>query len=230
MEIDIGIDTKIKTLSVQDTQYIEIPKGWTMTRNQDGDYIADNGKNRIQFNSTGMYIHLDYPLRFEFDLPRLPFVNTRSKIRIPQILGKGQSTIDGNGIAEVTYEILDVYNHRSERIESGFKVRYANIGDIIHTKIVRYGVPFHECLPNVLGNNIREKLDNIPDHTDIVKYCQYISYKFIISWLLVGKFTFELCTSDKHDIFMKKLANSRFGQYVEVFEDELYDLERYSKI
>lgn len=165
---------------------------------------------------------IETSLYFSYELPRLyiPPVGIDSLIRIPQIIGAGHSTIDGQYLSDVTFRILDRKKYSTSTPSNvaltSFRIRYVHTDNLIITEVTLRSVPVEHLFQSG-GSTFRKKVDGFTN-VKIDVMAKFCVLKYILSWLMTNK----LNTMDDHSKFMNKLRKSRFGQYAEMFMSDYY--------
>lgn len=180
--------------------------------------------------------------RFTFTLPGPIFPISINKIRIPQITGFGQSTINGEQISDITFLIKDnvSYENRCEcrqckidlydrKSHCECRIRYVEPSTIVTTKYVRSFPPLFNIIEGA-GNTLYEKIKSLismGNNITIQKILGYAMLKYILAKLMYGEFHIKYLVRGFHSEFIEDLGTSRFCQYLEVFEDPSYELMDY---
>lgn len=165
-------------------------------------------------------------------------------IRIPDINILGQTLVDGSDSGDMIFTITDeIYHYRPHRNENdnSCRTRYIKPSEVKVTQIRQY----ETILVSVVrgkGNTMFKKAQNlnsklklgIDDFTFRDNLIYYGMVRYILSYLLYGKFDVNFLLQTYYRQFLADLQTSRFCGFLIVFEDcnnnPIYGYDKYFKV
>lgn len=168
---------------------------------------------------------------------------TCKKVKLPQIIIKGQANIDGTNLGDMKFTILDKYQYYEQSSIIGTKCGnfYGYPKYLKETIFRKYGKKI--SLNGVLrgkGCNALEKAQHIYDRDKKLQkkisfydfyydnLTLYAMSKYILSYLLYGKFDINFLLGKYNNEFYINLANSRFCHFIDSYTNDK-KLKSYNK-
>lgn len=142
-------------------------------------------------------------------------------IENPIIIIKSQSLIDFSNIGDTTFEIRDKFYYYSCSKDK----QVNNLSNQIYiTKLYTNCIDITSVI-NGIGNNTREKVKSIYILNDInielkdfcVNFIEYTVVKYLLCYILYGKFNIKYLLQKYYLKFLKDLNDSRFYRFVNFF-------------
>lgn len=171
--------------------------------------------------------------------------NTCGNVRVPAILILAQTTVDGSDIGDVLFTICDKITYYKETPlppEDKCVVVYATPDQIKQTT-------FRRCCPSIVsvlrgkGDTAHDKALSIYNRyesrigTTFLIFTEnlmlYSMAKYVLSRILYGNWNIDYILGKFNDKFLKDLGNSRFCEFLILFEDcqisPVYGYNKYFK-
>jgi hypothetical protein len=149
-------------------------------------------------------------------------------VPVPTIIIDGQTTINGENLADFIFTIKDIYTYYCYDKKHVKNLKTGNVSDfdLKTTKLYKYYI----CLQEVIkgkGETLREKLyfqyNGIYFQSFYENIIYYAIIKYILTYLLYGEFNLKYLLCENNKKFFKDLKHSRFREFIQVFEENNFE-------
>ena len=156
--------------------------------------------------------------------------NSCGNVRVPIVTISGQTTFDGEYLADILFTICDEYQYyKCKPLKSCCKVNFIKAGQVLQTQFRTCGIELQKVVKGPNNLSLREKLLNIYNQFMSILgpsfnafYENFILYgmaKYILARVLYGDFNLDYLLKSFNKQFLNDLGNSRFCAFLELFED-----------
>ena len=156
--------------------------------------------------------------------------NSCGNVRVPIVTISGQTTFDGEYLADMLFTICDEFHYyKCRRLESCCKVNFIKPEQVLQTQFRTCGIKLENVVKGPNNLSLREKLLTIYDQFKSILgpsfnafYENFILYgmaKYILARVLYGDFNLDYLLKSFNKQFLNDLGNSRFCAFLELFED-----------
>ena len=156
--------------------------------------------------------------------------NSCGNIRVPIVSISGQTTFDGEYLADMLFIICDQFQYyKCKPLKSCCKINFVKSELLLQTQFRTCGIKLENVVKGPNNLSLREKLILIYNQFSSILgpsfnafYENFILYgmaKYILSRVLYGDFNLNYLLKSFNKEFLYDLGNSRFCAFLELFED-----------
>ena len=154
--------------------------------------------------------------------------NSCGNVRVPIVTISGQTTFDGEYLADMLFTICDEQQYyKCKKIKSCCGVYFIKPELVLQTQFRTCGIELEKVVKGV--GSLRNKLVTIYNQfTSILggsfnafyeNFILYAMAKYILSKILYGDFNLDYLLKSFNKQFLEDLSNSRFCGFLTIFED-----------
>ena len=154
--------------------------------------------------------------------------NSCGNVRVPIVTIQGQTTFDGEYLADMLFTICDEFQYyKCKPLRSCCKVNFIKSELVLQTQFRTCGVKLEEVVKG--KGSLRDKLLAIYDQFSSIlgpsfngfyeNFILYAMAKYVLARILYGDFNLDYLLSSFNRQFLEDLGNSRFCAFLVLFED-----------
>jgi hypothetical protein len=158
------------------------------------------------------------------------FNSNCGNVRVPIINIQGQTTFDGEYLADMLFTICDDRQYyKCRKLKSCCGVYFIGNDQVLQTQFRTCGIELEKVVKGANNLSLREKLLNIynqfsnilgPSFNDFYEnFIRYSMAKYILARILYGNFSLDYLLKSFNQQFLEDLGNSRFCSFLVLFED-----------
>lgn len=139
-------------------------------------------------------------------------------IEIPDITIISQTTLNGENIGEVDFIIRDTIDYHCKTAIGYCKSRSKPLFNLITTCFQQFSPPFFNVLKGD-GCTVSQKILSINPSANITYVVTYGLLKYILYYVLYGKFNINALLNKNNERLLNKIAESRFCKFADILRD-----------
>lgn len=157
-------------------------------------------------------------------------------VNIPIINISGQTTVNGDYLSDMLFIIKDKYKYYKYCNKKVYDKQcniMINSNYLKTTTLYQNNIPLEKVLKGKCGVTLKEKAYNINPEPEFNSFYKnlilYAMVKYVLSYILYGKFNLNYLLNKYNNDFFKHLQKSRFSYFIIFFTNPQYNVVGFNK-